>query len=144
MTSKSDVNGCDWLESTVLQHDFTLSVFALEQLLLRIFIDFQFSLWLHNFNNWVKRLQLRFYFSDVSERVLCCHFFKDPLEALKLNKSSLIGNDFEADVNFLFRFDNQILVLLIFNHIKIFVPIFNEDFKVSNSDVLNEGIVKGK
>ena len=105
---------------------------------------FEFTLWLDNFNDRVERLELGLDFSDVSEGIFSGHFFKDPLETLKLNKSSLVGNDFKTDVNFLSGFDEKVLVLLIFSHIKIFVSVLDEDFKASNLDVLDEGVVKGK
>lgn len=144
MTSKSNVNGSDWLKSTILQQYFGLGILPLKKLLLWVFIDFQFTLWLNNLNDWVERLKLGLNFSDVSEGIFGSHFLENPLETLKLNKSSLVGNDFKTNVNFLSGFDNKVLVLLIFYHIEIFVSVLNEDFKVSNSDVLDEGIVKGK
>ncbi len=83
-------------------------------------------------------------FGEVSESELGGHSFKHPLEALKLNESSLVGDQLEAEVGFFARLDNQALVLLIFDSLKVFVPVLDQHLKVGDLDVLHEGVVKSE
>jgi hypothetical protein len=50
-------------------------------------------------------------FGEISESELGGHSLKNPLEALKLNESSLVGDQLEAEVGFFAGLDNQALVL---------------------------------
>jgi hypothetical protein len=142
--AECDVDGGDGLGAAVFKYNFSDSVFALEKLLLATFIDFEFSLGLYNFNNRVERFHLGVDFGEISESELGGHSLENPLKALKLNESSLVGDQPEAEVGFFAGLHNQALVLLIFNRLKVLVPILDQHLKVSDLDVLHEGVVKSE